>query len=92
MRQKRKSRRRILAAAITLSLLYVLSSGPTYAMTLTYHVRIVDDGSGDRGVNCDFDPAPWWPTLYAPLLWVAEQSWGDVMIWYWHLFPVNPPE
>jgi hypothetical protein len=92
--KRSRPRRRWIIAAVVLLALYVLSSGPTYAMTITFHdvASASEDADGPPGVNLDMDPAPWWPKIYAPLVWVAQQSWGDSLTSYWQLFPVHPPE
>jgi hypothetical protein len=49
-------------------------------------------GQDLRGVQMDFiaaERAAWWPTVYAPLLWMCRHSWGTWLSNYWSLFPVR---
>jgi hypothetical protein len=35
----------------------------------------------------EIDVAAWWMTVYGPLLWLPEDSWGERFFWnYWSLF------
>jgi hypothetical protein len=87
----KSGRTRIIIVAVVLPLLYVLSSGPTQSLAFTYgHVTYDDDGLGNVGVSVELDQGVWWPKVYAPLMWIAEQSWGDWLCSYWQLFPVDP--
>jgi hypothetical protein len=89
-RQKKASRRRIIVAAIALSLIYVLSSGPTQMLAFTWdHARYEDDGDGNFELSVDVHQGPWWPTVYAPLQWMSEQSWGEWIWSYWQLFRIS---
>jgi hypothetical protein len=92
MDRQRKRRRflRITIATIAIALLYVLSSGPTQSLAMTVgRTTYDDDGLGNVGVCFDFDYAPWYQTVYAPLIWVSQQSCGDALIWYWQWFPID---
>jgi hypothetical protein len=45
-----------------------------------------------RGAQMDIamiKRADWWPTVYAPLLWMCRHSWGTWLSNYWSLFPVR---
>jgi hypothetical protein len=83
-------RRRMLVTAIAIPALYVLSSGPALSFAFTWRQPTVhDEGDGNLGVTVNLDEGPWWPVVYAPLQWIAEQTWGEWLCWYWELFPVS---
>jgi hypothetical protein len=83
----------IAALLIGLPVLYVLSSGPTQTVAFRSHVSylpvLASSGPGSMAAVSDIDMGRWWPGVYAPLLWVSEQSWGDPLNWYWALFPIS---
>jgi hypothetical protein len=79
----------IVALLIGLPVLYVVSSGPMQTVAFRAHVSYLPVlGSTSMAGVSDIDMGRWWPSLYAPLLWVSEQSWGEPLNWYWGLFPI----
>ena len=79
------------AAAIVVGLpvLYVLSSGPMKSATWQQHVfhDKLPDGRITARTICD--AGIFWTTFYAPLVWSADQTWGESLFWYWDQFPVR---
>jgi len=80
----------IAALLIGLPTLYVLSSGPM--QTLAFRSRTVTFSvpadSLIGAAETVFDQGAWWPKIYAPLIWVVDQEWGEPIAWYWRLFPI----
>lgn len=73
--------------AITLlAMLYVLSSGPILLMATTRDLRTTTDASGREVATAYVGVSDWWQKVYSPLVWVAEQSWGEPLSWYWGKF------
>lgn len=76
----------IVVAAITLPMLYVVSSGPMLIVAFRHNITNTTDEFG-RYTAIDYvDLSVWWPRAYAPLVWVSEQSWGGPLKWYWEQF------
>ena len=84
----------ILAAALALPFLYVLSSGPMQMLAFRSHVTVAPAPApaGGLAATCEIDVGVWWPIVYAPLLWVSDQEWGEPLLWYWDLFPLPAPD
>lgn len=80
--------KRTAAALVGLSVLYVLSSGPMQCVAFRSRRTHVNELSGPGMMIETIETGFWWPAAYAPLLWASEQSWGDVVNWYWRLFPI----
>src|SRR5262245_51428206 len=76
--------------AVVLPLLYVLSSGPMLTLAWRSHLTIIPTTpDGPVEALATLDQGAWWPTVYAPLWWVSEKSWGAAPLqWYWGLFPI----
>lgn len=84
----------MVAAALLVPALYVLSSGPTRTLAFRRHMTTVGtstDGSGRIGVDVSLfdDHGVWWPKVYAPLVMLSEHPWGDLLNSYWDLFPIR---
>jgi hypothetical protein len=83
VRRNNSSWSSIVLAAIVLPMLYVLSSGPMLILAFRHNITTTPDGHG-RLIEIDYVAVHvWWPTVYAPLVWASEQSWGEPLHWYW---------
>jgi hypothetical protein len=72
--------------ATIFALLYVLSSGPTRPLAYTVH-REESVRDGRAVIEDTIFRTPWWHTVYAPLVWEANQPSGSWLNSYWDLFP-----
>jgi len=66
----------IVAAAVALPLLYVLSSGPMQTIAFRRHTSLLSVPGRPGAVIAEtaVEMGIWWPRVYAPLWWVSEQS------------------
>jgi hypothetical protein len=81
----------IIVTAVVIPLLYILSSGPMQTIAFRKHTLHASAPGISGAVMAEtiVDMGFWWPTVYAPLWWVSEQSWGEPLSWYWNLFPIR---
>lgn len=79
---------RWVATAMLLSVLYVLSSGPTRMVAFRAERATLPAGSFMFATNA-VRVAPWWMTTYRPLFWASQLPWGTPLDWYWNLFPIR---
>jgi hypothetical protein len=84
----------VVTVLIGLPVLYVLSSGPMQTLAFRRTIETpafrVTTWRPPRWI-VSTDRGYWWPTVYAPIVWVSEQSWGEPVKWYWGLFPIREP-
>lgn len=78
------------AIILALPFLYVLSSGPMISVVWRRHVYHETHQNGRVTARTVYDPGIFWATLYAPLVWASDHSWGDSLSLYWDQFPVRP--
>jgi hypothetical protein len=87
---RRRWARRLAAVAIALPVIYFLTSGPISAIAFETHVAhtpvIRPNGTAVVEATSETNPGVLFAVAYAPLFWVAEQSWGDPVFSYWELF------
>jgi hypothetical protein len=81
--------KRTAVGLVVLSVLYVLSSGPMQCVAFRAHRTHVNEIGGPGMMIETIETGFWWPAAYAPLLWASEQPWGEVVNWYWGLFPIR---
>lgn len=78
-----------IAFILALPVLYVLSSGPMISVAGRRHVYHKKLANGRITAHTIKDPGAFWVTFYTPLVWSANQSWGEPLGWYWDQFPVR---
>ncbi len=79
----------IVAVLVGLPVLYVLSSGPMQTVAFRRYTAHAVGGSRIGHSLTATKRGDWWPKVYAPLLWAADQSWGKPVKWYWRKFPIR---
>jgi len=81
---------RLAAVAVVLPMVYFLSSGPVSAIAFQNHVThtpvVLANGTSVVQATSEANPGAVFAVAYAPLFWLAEQSWGDRVFSYWELF------
>jgi len=95
-RKERWAKRLALWLIVLLPTLYVLSSGPLIQLAFwrervgtptAEHIGFQDDGQYQEEIML-IGRHEWWENAYAPLKWMAQESWGAPLRWYWQLFPI----
>jgi hypothetical protein len=80
-------------ALVLMPVLYTVSSGPMTIFAFRRHVThvstILPDGTTGIVACSETSCGNWFPAAYAPLLCASEQPWGEVVNWYWSLFPIR---
>jgi hypothetical protein len=71
----------ITALLIGLPVVYILSSGPAHGVAFRNASIIGYDADGTSLLS---EYENWWPTVYAPLVWASERSWGKPLRRYWN--------
>ena len=87
---RRRWAKRLAAVAIVLPVIYFLSSGPVSAIAfqrqVTHTPVVRPNATSVVEATSETNPGVLFAVAYAPLFWVAEQSWGDLVFSYWELF------
>jgi hypothetical protein len=75
------------------------SPGPSLHDVVVDNPNLADaSGHADFSINFGIlsHRSTWWDTIYAPLVWMSQKSWGEWVGSYWDLFvgseaaPANP--
>lgn len=89
--KRRRLRRWAIGLAVTLPVLYVLSSGPLVFLISSGRLnqsRQVNYEMHDGRVYAteQIGPGPIVQAIYTPVFWMGKQSWGTPLLSYWTLF------
>jgi hypothetical protein len=83
-------------ALATTPALYVLSSGPMTVIAMhrkiTTTSTVFPDGTEGFASEIAVDFGKWFPAVYAPLFWSAEQPWGEFVFEYWEFCSLREAE
>ena len=79
----------IVALLIGLPVLYVLSSGPLRTVAFRDRPILLSEQRFTSSSTRVIDRGPWWPIVYAPLVWASNEPWGERLQFYWHCFPIR---